>query len=440
MPKGLRKIQISFDGTGFTRFGGLLLFQQFCKYLCLRYFLQHKVNWKLVHGNTIYHPVDLFLTHLFAIVAGIGRVENTKSLVSNGLLPSLLGLPDFPHRDTLRSFLWKITPDTLEDIRSAHDKLRQYIFQKLGPIYSSIMDIDATALTVYGHQEGSDVGYNPQHRGKPSYCPILCTEGLSGLTLNFKLRPGNVYPGSDAVEFLTRSLDKLPDTVASTRTRIRADASFYNKDFINYLDDNHLGYAIVARVTKPLKNVMSGIRYHTFQRNWDVGEFLYQPCSWKSKHRFIGVRRLVEEDDSPDTLLSVKGFTYRSLVTNLELNPLAVWRFYCKRALQELLIRELKDSYTLAKIPTRSFLANQVYLEIVLWAYDLIMAFKYFCLPEEYQTWTMAILRRNLWVLPAELVRPMNYNKVRLPVQFPYQDVFRYAQQSVTKVKPLIQS
>ena len=239
------------------------------------------------------------------------------------------------------------------------------------------MDIDATALTVYGHQEGSEVGYNPQHRGKPSYCPILCTEGLSGLTLNFKLRPGNVYPGSDAVEFLTRSLDKLPDTVASTRTRIRADASFYNKDFINYLDDNHLGYAIVARVTKPLKNVMSGIRYHTFQRNWDVGEFLYQPCSWKSKHRFIGVRRLVEEDDSPDTLLSVKGFTYRSLVTNLELNPLAVWRFYCKRALQELLIRELKDSYTLAKIPTRSFLANQVYLEIVLWAYDLIMAFKY---------------------------------------------------------------
>jgi hypothetical protein len=438
MPRGLRKVRVSFDGTGFTRFGGLLLFQQFCKYLGLRYFIQHKVNWKSIHGNTIYHPVDLFLTYLFAIVAGIGRVENTKSLVSNGLLPSLLGLPNFPHRDTLRSFLWKITPDTLEDIQLAHDKLRQYIFQRSGPIYSSIIDLDTTALTVYGHQEGSEVGYNPYHRGKSSYCPIICTEGSLGLTLNFRLRSGNVHPGTDAVSFLTESLDKLPETVANTRTRIRADASFYNKNFVNFLDDNRIGYVIVARLTGPVKNILSGISYHLFQRNWDCDEFYYQPCLWKTEHRFIGIRRLIEEDDFPTTLFNVKGYTYRALVTNLDLNPLAVWRFYCKRAVQELLIRELKNDYTLAKIPTRSFLANQVYLEIVLWAYDLAMAFKHFCLPREYQNWTMSTLRRNLWVLPAELVRPMNYNRVRLPVQFPYQDVFQYAQRTVAKVKSLM--
>lgn len=440
MPKGLRKIQISLDGTGLTRFGGLFLFQQFCKYLGLKYFLQHKVNWKQIHGNTIYHPVNLFLAHLFAIVAGIGRVENTKSLASNGLLPSLLGLPNFPHRDTLRSFLWKITPDILEDIQLAHDKLRQSIFQRIGPVYDSIIDLDTTVLTVYGHQEGSAIGYNPQHRGKSSYCPIISSEGRLGLSLDFKLRPGNIHPGTDIETFLKCSLDKLPKTVSNTRTRIRADASFYNKEFINYLDDNCLKYVIVARLTGPVKNILSGISYHLFQRNWDCGEFYYQPCLWKKEHRFIGIRRLIEETDFPITLFNVKGYTYRALVTNLDLNPLAVWRFYCKRALQELLIRELKNNYALAKIPTRSFLANRVYLEIVLWAYDLVMTFKYFCLPEEYQNWTMSVLRRNLWWLPAELVHPDHYNYLRLPKNFPYQDVFQYVQRAIVKVKPLMQT
>jgi hypothetical protein len=36
MPKDPRKFQFSFEKTGLTRFGGLSLFQSFCKYLCLR--------------------------------------------------------------------------------------------------------------------------------------------------------------------------------------------------------------------------------------------------------------------------------------------------------------------------------------------------------------------------------------------------------------------
>jgi hypothetical protein len=50
-------------------------------------------------------------------------------------------------------------------------------------------------------------------------------------------------------------------------------------------------------------------------------------------------------------------------VTNLELSAPAVWRFYCNRACQELLLREFKDCYAMAKIPTRSFLANAAYME-----------------------------------------------------------------------------
>src|SRR5262245_20089595 len=115
MPRGVRKFQFSFAKTGLTRFGGLTLFHSFCKSLQLRRYLQRHVRWpKYSHRD--YHPADLFLAHLFSIVAGIGRVENTQSLVHNGLIPPLLGLPDFPHRDTLRTFLWRFGPTELQSV------------------------------------------------------------------------------------------------------------------------------------------------------------------------------------------------------------------------------------------------------------------------------------------------------------------------------------
>jgi hypothetical protein len=109
MPKGPRKFHFSFEKTGLTRFGGLSLFQSFCKSLGLRHFLQLYVRWP-DYRHRSYHPADLFLAHLFSMVAGIGRIENAQSLIHNGLIPPLLGLPEFPHRDTLRSFLWRFGP------------------------------------------------------------------------------------------------------------------------------------------------------------------------------------------------------------------------------------------------------------------------------------------------------------------------------------------
>lgn len=437
MPKGIRKIKFSFVADGLTIFGGMTLFHQFCKFLRLRHLLQNYVQWP-PYNQKKYYPADLFLAHLFAIVAGIGRIQNIQSLIQNGLLPQLLGLPDLPRKDTLRDFLHRFSSKSLRSLQTLHDKVRQNLFGRFGPIYSSVVDMDTTVLTVYGHQEGSAIGYNPFHRGKPSFCPILSSEGKLGLTLDFELRPGNIYPSTNAVPFLEETLNKLPKTVSSTRTRIRADISFYNKDVVNFLDENRLYYVIIAKITGPIKKILPGIQYHSFHKNWEAGEFYYQPHSWKTWHRFIAIRNLINEIEFPITLFTIKDFSYRVLVTNLNLQPERVWIFYCHRANQELLIRELKNNFALAKIPTRSFLANQVYLEIVLWAYDLVMAFKHLCLPPAYQNWTISTLRKNLFQLSAELVRPANYNLLRLPGRFPYQNLFQYIQRTITKIKPLI--
>jgi len=441
MPKGPRKFQFSFEKTGLTRFGGLSLFQSFCKSLGLRHFLQLYVRWPDYHHRN-YHPADLFLAHLFSMVAGIGRIENAQSLIHNGLIPPLLGLPEFPHRDTLRSFLWRFGPKEFDSLVAAHDRLRQELFHRLGLLHSAIVDADTTALLTYGHQEGVAVGFVPKKRhGQPSYAPIISSEGRYGLTLGMELRAGNVHPTTGALSFLKQMLDKLPSSIAATRTRLRLDGAFYDRKIIEALDQERIGYAVSAKMTRPLRNSMIAARYQPFAQGWEAAAFTYMPFRWQKEHRFVAVRRAaaLEPESIQQQLFTFKQYTYhQALVTNLEPTPAAVWRFYCERGFQELLLREFKGSYTMAKIPTRSLWANAAYMEMVLWAYDLVLAFQYLCLPEEVRHWNIATLRRELWWLPAEWVKRDNRNVLVLPAKYPRQDLFLKIQQASEKVRPII--
>src|SRR5579864_564695 len=145
MPKGPRKFDFAFVKSGLTRFGGLSLFHSFCRAFAIRHFLQLSVRWP-DYDHRDYHPADLFLAHVFSIVAGLGRIENSQCLIHNGLIPPLLGLNDFPHRDTLRTFLLRFGVKPLRSLQAAHDKLRAELFRRLGLLYSATVDVDTTSL------------------------------------------------------------------------------------------------------------------------------------------------------------------------------------------------------------------------------------------------------------------------------------------------------
>jgi hypothetical protein len=285
------------------------------------------------------------------------------------------------------------------------------------------------------------MGYNPRYHGKRSYAPLISSEGRLGLSLGMELRAGNVSPITGVWSFLEPIIEKLPSTIASSRIRTRLDASFYSKDIIHLLDEKNIGYAIVARMHKPLKSRILSACYHEFAKGWEAAEWTFPVTDFKKEHRFISIRRpkSMEPEEVQRSLFTFKNYVYRrALVTNLTLTPEAVWRFYCNRGFQELLLREFKNSFFMAQIPTRSFLANATYMEIILWAYDLVLAFQYLCLPEEVQHWNISTLRRELWWLPAEWVRHANSNILRLPKQYPQQDLFFKIQRAISKVKPII--
>jgi len=165
------------------------------------------------------------------------------------------------------------------------------------------------------------------------------------------------------------------------------------------------------------------------------------PFRWDQPHRFVAIRRPIafEPEDRQRRLFTTQGYSYhRALVTNLSITPEAIYRFYCQRAFQELLLREFKDAYHMSHIPTHGFYANATYFEMLLWAYDLVLAFQTLCLPEKVSHWNISTLRRELSCLPAEWVTHGHRNILRLPAKYPKQDLFLQIEKATSRIKPLL--
>lgn len=314
----------------------------------------------------------MVLAIIYALIVGIHRLSRTKILQGNGSFQQIVGLKSYPYSSSLRRFLKRIEPRTIQEINKLHDSLRLKMFYLPHPRTSLLFDFDSTVYTIYGKfVEGAEVGYNPHKRGARSYHPLLCFEYHSRDFWHGVLRPGNVYTSAGSVEFLKACLAKVPPYIY--RIRVRADSEFFDHKFIEPLDDEGIGYAIVAKMTSTIKNKLSGLTYHKFRKDWEAADFHYIPFRWKKPHRFVVIRRpLPEKDLEQLNLFTLKRYAYQVFATNLPLKPENVWYFYRRRASIEVTIRELKENYALAKIPTNNFLANQAYFSLLLFASNIV--------------------------------------------------------------------
>jgi len=418
MAYGPRKLRFSFTGKNLTHFGGFFLVQYFFQRLKLRRLLTREIRFK--QRNNRYVASESILALLYPLLVGLGRIDATGILKRNGVFRYLTGLKSYPDPTTLRRFLVRFAHEGLDSFLKLHEGLSRRMIRSPRKI---ILDLDSTVLTVYGRQEGAEVGYNPKKRGRPSYHPLLCFEGITRDIWDGSFHPGNVHSASVAQELLGRAFLKIPASVREIR--VRADNAFFDHKIIEFLKQRRVFYAIVAKLSQPVKARLGGLRFRQVSGETFAAEFWYQPQRWKASERFIVIRRPVPEEPSWQlSLFQMRGFTYQAIVTNLALTPYRVWRFYNDRAEAELVIRELKEAYSLGKIPTGIWKANVAYFHLVLFAYNLLNWFKRFCLPETYNRHSLQTIRRDLLAIPGELVRPQGIPTIRLPASYPHRDLF----------------
>jgi hypothetical protein len=346
MPKGLRTLRFLFNDTNLTHFGGMVLLQRFCNKLRLRWLIQNFV--KVPQRNADYLPSDLILALLYAIMAGLRRINKTEILQYNGVFLSLLGIPKFPDQSTFRRFLKRLPPTAIRQLVTLHDQLRARLFGLPKPRFSLVFDLDSVILTVYGKMQWARVGYNPKKHGRRSYHPLLCFEAHLQEFWHGSLRPGDAASSTGAVPFLKVCLAKAPKHIARSRIRIRADSGFFGKRVIEFLDSTGCGYVIVAKEYSTIKARSRECRFKKLRGEWEVAEFRYKPHKWHKPHRFVVVRRPIPQDPVEAqqlTLFKDRKYAYHVLVTNLKTHPWRVWRFYAKRATIEKNIRELLYDY-----------------------------------------------------------------------------------------------
>jgi hypothetical protein len=298
-----------------------------------------------------------------------------------------------------------------------------------------ILDLDSTVVTVFGHQQQAEVGYNPRYRGKRSYNPMLCLEANSSLLWDAELRPGNAGTWEGSVELLACCFASLPSD--TRELRVRADAGFGYNPVLDILEARAAQYAVVARLTTGLKRKLGGLRYDQSNPRWQTAELEYRPQGWSAARRFVVARRPIEKTEPEPSLFYLARYVYRAWVTNLTLTPAGVWHFYDGRAAMEPRICELREDFALRKIPTHDFETNALYLEVIRLAYNLVTAFQRKCLPNEWQNLTLSTLRYRLFWLPGELTRPQNRPTLRLAKSPTIQTWADQILQRVHKLKPL---
>jgi hypothetical protein len=436
MSKGLQTLDFAFEGDALTHFGGLFLIQRFCNKLHLRRRLQRIL--KAAPNWIDYRPEDMILTLLYVLIAGIQRVNKTEILQYNGLFLSLIGLKRFPDQTALRRFLMRLPPSAIRQMVRLHDQLRAELFALPQARTQLEFHLDSVVLTVYGKQQGARKGYNPRKKGRRSYHPILCFESHGQEFWHGSLRPGDAASNTGARFMVQRCLEKVPSHLARSRIRFLADSGYFGGKLFDELDQAGCGYITVA---SKVKNFLPSAHRAGFKKmhfGWDVAEFDYQPQKWKQPHRFIVVRRPVEEDpEEADqlTLLQVGRFKYSAYVTNLNLKAENVWRTYHARANVEKSIRELLYHLALNKIPTHEWTANVAFLQLLLFAYNLVHWFKRLCLPEEYFRATVETIRNDFLVLPGKLTCRAGRNVLQLPRDYHHRKIFLEAAKRIEKLR-----
>ena len=433
MRRSPRNVIIVCNHGGLTHYGGIVFFHEFTRVLQLRRFLHRHLHYP--RRNQGYTLSQMTLALVYPLLLGLGRIETASFLRGNGTFQYLTGLPSFPDPQTLRRFLAQAPPDYREQLHRVNDRLQQHFIHWPEHRSRLILDLDSTVVTVFGHQEQAEVGYNPRYRGKRSYHPLLCLEANSSLLWDTELRAGNAGTWDGSVELLAGSLSRLPPDIRELR--VRADAGFGYNPVLDTLEARPAQYAVVARLTTGLKRKLAGLHYEQCNPVWQIAELEHQPYGWSQARRFVVARRPIEQTEPEPTLFSLGRYLYRAWVTNLPLTPAGVWHFYDGRAGMEPRIGELREDFALRKVPTHGFAANALYLEVIRLAYNLVTVFQRTCLPSEWQDLTLGTLRYRLFWLPGELTRPQNRPTLRLANSRAIQSWTEQILYRVHKLKPL---
>ena len=281
-------------------------------------------------------------------------------------------------------------PGSLDALRAAHARARERFWERHGAPLSLTIDVDATLITAHSEKEHAAGNY----KGGYGFHPLAAYADETREALGGLLRPGNAgaNTAADHQAVLDRALEQIPaEHIESLRQiLVRSDSAGATHALADYCRDANMRFSVGYELTEQVLGGDLQIPEDTWvvalekdgsaRENGQVAEITgrVELSAWPQGSRLI-VRR---ERPHPGAQLSFTdrdGYRFQAILTDQADNDIAVLECrHRQHAHIEDRIRDDKDT-GLAKFPFKEFALNEVWLEIVMLAHDLIV-------------WTQALL------------------------------------------------
>ena len=275
------------------------------------------------------------------------------------------------------------TPGLLDAVRSAHARARARFWKLHGAPERLTIDVDATLITAHSEKENAAGNYKGGYGFHPLQSYLDETrEALGGL-----LRSGNA--GSNTAEdhktVIDLALAQIPaEYIESLEILVRADSAGATHGLIDYCREGNMRFSVGYELTEQVRTAILALpedawvvalaQDGTERENGEVAEIteMVDLSAWPDESRLI-VRR---ERPHPGAQLSFTdhdGYRFQAILTDQDDRDIAVLECrHRQHAHVEDRIRDDKDT-GLAKFPFKAFAHNEVWLEIVMLAHDLII-------------------------------------------------------------------
>ena len=343
---------------------------------------------------------------------------------------AVLGKDALASQPTISRFFNRLDEDSLLQFEKIFRILRHKIYG-IRPPENILLDLDSTLLKTYGHQEGEGFNYHYQSHG---FHPLLCFDGLTGDLLKAELRKGTKYCSSDAHLFLEPLLNEFLEQYPDVMISLRGDSGFSAPEIYDLAETHGCSYAIRLKMNSNLRSSTSYVESDLDELTKDnkvdyavcYGEFMYKASSWKY------ARRVVCKVEKPTDQMT---YMYTFIVTNMDLSPEDVIRFYCNRGRMENYIKESKNGFDFSCMSSHAMLVNAGRLMICMLAYNLFNWFKRLVLPKHFQKMQIETFRLKLIKIAARVIRSARYRSFRFCSSCPYKDEFREIQQNIQQLQ-----
>lgn len=160
-------LPVTFDTTTVTAYGNFGLFEALKQTIGFADMLKKQLTVKR-HHNCIYSAAELIEIMIDFAALGLLRFSHMDALKHDPGYQKLKEIGQVPDERTLRYLLSHLTPEHIDQLRQVTEGVLSLKASLDGP-REVWLDFDDSVITVFGSQEGSQVGYNPRYHGCPSY-------------------------------------------------------------------------------------------------------------------------------------------------------------------------------------------------------------------------------------------------------------------------------